>query len=208
MPRILRAAGTAELRTSTRLTLGMGLVKTGCTVLAAACLDGWGRRPMLLLSAVGMIVALLTLALSFGDEPSPAAALAAIFGYMGAFSLGFGPACWLVPAEAFPSHLRAKAMSVATVLNRLVAAAVASTFLSAVAWCGYGGYFGVWAAVVGALLVYVFFCVPETAGISLEEMPTMFDRVAAGELSVHRPTSAGRDDSKPLDLYGIGTYRT
>lgn len=50
--------------------------------------------------------------------------------FMAAFSIGYGPVCWVLAAEIFPLRLRAKAMGLATFLNRIVSAAISLSFLS------------------------------------------------------------------------------
>ena len=58
---------------------------------------------------------------SDGNTGSSAASpIFALCMYMMSFSLGMGPGAWLIPSEVFSNAVRAKAMSMATVANRLV----------------------------------------------------------------------------------------
>jgi hypothetical protein len=90
--------------------------------------------------------------------------------YLAFFSCAMGPGGWLIPSEVFAMCIRAKAMSVATFLNRLAATIMATTFLSVAHILSWTGFFLLLAAVclVGAGFLYVY--LPETRGRSLEDI--------------------------------------
>lgn len=90
---------------------------------------------------------------------------------MALFSLGIGPVCWLLAAEVFPSHIRAKGMSLAVLVNRVTSAAICLTFLPlSDALGGQSGYFCFFGAVtIGTGVLFLRF-VPETKGLTLEEL--------------------------------------
>ena len=90
--------------------------------------------------------------------------------YLAFFSCAMGPGGWLIPSEVFAVCIRAKAMSVATFLNRLAATIMATTFLSVAHAISWTGFFLLLAAVcvVGAAFLHVY--LPETKGRSLEDI--------------------------------------
>eukprot|EP00549_Striatella_unipunctata_P016622 CAMPEP_0118721942 /NCGR_PEP_ID=MMETSP0800-20121206/31065_1 /TAXON_ID=210618 ORGANISM="Striatella unipunctata, Strain CCMP2910" /NCGR_SAMPLE_ID=MMETSP0800 /ASSEMBLY_ACC=CAM_ASM_000638 /LENGTH=181 /DNA_ID=CAMNT_0006629987 /DNA_START=52 /DNA_END=597 /DNA_ORIENTATION=+ len=105
----------------------------------------------------------------------------ALAAYLAFFSLGMGPGAWLIPSEVFSTAIRAKAMAVATTTNRIAAAFMSSTFLTAARVLTWPGFFAVLAlvCVFVAILVYAF--VPETKGRSLEDTALYFATITRDE---------------------------
>ncbi|KAJ1448742.1 general substrate transporter [Pelagophyceae sp. CCMP2097] len=213
-PRILQQMGLGRDRIFIALIL-MGVLKTACIVVATYFLDGRGRRPMLLLSVGGMGVALFGIGFFF-NVGAQWGAVVSMWAYMMSFSLGIGPVCWLLAAEVFPLRIRAKAMALATVANRVTSTIIASTFLSWADAFGYPGYFYFFAALAAVVLVVLYLYLPETKGKSLEEMAAYFEVIAAtrsanrqgaqlaaqGEVPVQGETNAttpatGHDEDSP-----------
>jgi len=185
-------------RTAACLALvAMGALKTACIFVAARFLDGVGRRPLLLGSVAGLGLSLAALGAAF-SLGSPGLAVAAIWAYMAAFSLGIGPVTWLLAAEVFPLKIRAKAMALATVGNRATAAAIASTFLSCARAVGYAAYFYAFAALAAACWGAIYAAVPETRGRSLEAMAAHFDAVAGGGAALRLDDAADAAVANPV----------
>lgn len=135
---------------------------------------------MLCLSCVGMAVALVLLSLNFWISDAetanavPALAIVGLAMYLIFFSFGMGPGAWLIPSEVFSQRVRAKAMSVATFSNRIVATGMSMSFLSMANTLSYGGICLVLALVNLAILCFVALIVPETRGRPLEDMLVYF----------------------------------
>jgi len=199
-PRILDEAGVTSTTQAFAFLMVMGAIKTAFVFVSAVFLDRSGRRPMLLIGVFGLGVSLCWLAGTFlGGSTSPASAIGAIYVYMASFSLGVGPGCWLVVSEIFPLHVRAKGMAVCTVANCVVGTIVATTFLSLVSAMSYPGYFFMATAVAAAVWLFVYLCLPETKGRTLEEMERHFEAAAwsvpcCGQI---RQTPAGSDVASP-----------
>ncbi|KAG8216506.1 sugar transporter [Butyriboletus roseoflavus] len=89
------------------------------------------------------------------------------------FAITMGPVSWTYPAEIFPMKVRAKAVSLATATNWLFNFALAWAVppgLSTIAWKTYF----VFAAFNFAAAIHFFFCFPETAQRTLEEIEEVF----------------------------------
>jgi len=114
--------------------------------------------------------------------------------YLSFFSIGMGPAAWLIPSEIFPTSIRAKGMSVATFFNRIVATLMSSTFLSTAKAIGWTPFFLMLAAVCVVIFVFVFFLMPETKGRSLEDMSLYFAEITgdSGILEAEKQIIANR----------------
>ena len=118
-----------------------------------------------------------------GNKDSGAFAIVGLSLYLSFFSIGMGPIAWLIPSEIFATSIRAKAMSVATVFNRIVATLMASTFLSTANAMGWGPFFLMLAAISVVVLIFAFFLIPETKGRSLEDMSIFFAEIT-GDVSI------------------------
>ena len=81
---------------------------------------------------------------------------------------------WLIPSEIFATSIRAKAMSIATTLNRATACLMSSTFLSTKNTLTWGGFFLLMTFVCFVVCIFIFFYLPETKGRSLEDMSVYF----------------------------------
>lgn len=149
----------------------IGAMNLVFTVVALFCVDRMGRRPLLMMAAGGMGVALSLLSVVFvSGAANPARVLGAILCYVACFSFGMGPGVWVVIAELFPTRVRGRAMSVATVALWLACLLITLTFLSLVRAFTAAGAFAVYAALCAATVWFVWRWVPETKGKRLEEV--------------------------------------
>ena len=84
--------------------------------------------------------------------------------------IGIGPACFLIPSEIFPIRIRGVAMGIAVSCNWGANVLVAFLFPIALPLLGVGLSFGVFflVSLVGWAVFY--FWVPETRGVSLEDV--------------------------------------
>ena len=141
------------------------------TIVAMMVIDRLGRKPLLLVAAAGMTISLLALGYAFQTpNPNPTVLLSLIMIYVACFAVGLGPGTWVVMSEIFPSHVRGRAMSVATISLWIACFGISFTFLSLVNWIGASGAFWLYGAMSLVTFFFVYFLVPETNGRSLEEI--------------------------------------
>ncbi|KAK9802634.1 hypothetical protein WJX73_008174 [Symbiochloris irregularis] len=107
--------------------------------------------------------------------PSPYTGLilAALVCYLASFSPGLGPVPWAINAEIFPLHMRGLGGGIAATANWGTNAVVSQTFLSLTQQLGGSGAFWLYACIALAGLAWAWAVVPETAGLSLEEVQQM-----------------------------------
>jgi sugar porter (SP) family MFS transporter len=152
----------------------IGVTNVVFTLLAIFLLDRVGRRPLLVVSVAGLIVALVALGLFFNvawlQQQFPALALVALLLYIASFAIGLGPVFWLMISEIFPLRLRSASDSVSAAVNWGTNFVISFTFLSVVSILGRAGAFWLYAAIGLLALVFVITRVPETRGRSLEEI--------------------------------------
>lgn len=111
-----------------------------------------------------------------GSASAGYAVIVFLFLFFGGYVIGLTPIPILYVNEIWPSHLRTKGTSVFWVSQ-----AVSITFnqfvnpvaIDKIAWKYYLVYIGVLVAVIN----FIFFYVPETKGLSLEQISSIFDPV-------------------------------
>ncbi|MQM07518.1 hypothetical protein Taro_040353 [Colocasia esculenta] len=188
-PRILKKAGLQGRKPLLGATMGVGATKTCFILVATFLLDRVGRRPLLLTSLVGMILALsglgfgLTAAEKSGGEfPTWAVALciAMILTFVASFSVGLGPITWVYSSEIFPLRLRAQGVGLGVAVNRVMNATVSMSFISLYEAITIGGAFFMFAGIGVVAWIFFYLMCPETKGRSLEEMEQIFDKRRGG----------------------------
>lgn len=149
----------------------IGAVNFLCTIIAVMFIDRAGRKPLLLVGSAGMALALGTLALAFRMTPAPATLiLVLVLAYVACFAVSLGPGSWVYISELFPTAVRGRAMSIATLCLWLACLAVTLSFLTLVQLFGASGAFALYAALCVATFVFVWQFTPETKGRSLEQI--------------------------------------
>lgn len=99
------------------------------------------------------------------------AVLAVIFicVYVSAFAWSWGPLGWLVPSEIFPLEIRSAGQSLVLSANMLATFLVAELFLPFL--CGMKfGLFIFFSVFVAVMTAFIYFFLPETKKVPIEEM--------------------------------------
>jgi sugar porter (SP) family MFS transporter len=148
----------------------VGLINLICTIIALWIIDRVGRKPLLLSASAGMGISLTLLALAFYLQLSSSIILTLILFYVACFAIGVGPGVWLLMSELFPTSVRGRAMSIATICLWSACTLVTFTFLTLVKTVGSYGAFLIYAIFCFATFLLVWLLVPETKGKTLEEI--------------------------------------
>lgn len=175
---VIKEAGIHSKKTRSYILILMGVLKLLFAWIGGRLFDHHGRRKLLFISLYGCAFALLVIATSYtAPSHSLLKGILSIGGlglYISLFSIGIGPGGWLVASEVFSTSIRAKAMSLATFLNRVMATIMASTCLTIAHGISWPFYFMMLAVVCLATVAFVFVYIPETKGKSLEAMSEYF----------------------------------
>jgi sugar porter (SP) family MFS transporter len=172
-PEIFKRTGLASSQAINDTVL-VGLVNLAFTIVAIWVVDRVGRKPLLLAASTGMGCSLTLLGAAFyGRSFEGPWVLVLVLVYVASFALAMGPVVWVVLSEIFPTRLRGRAMSVATLCLWAACYLVSQTFPVLLARVA-GGVFFVYAAMCAAAVVFVILAVPETKGKSLEEIERVF----------------------------------
>ncbi|XP_062216516.1 putative polyol transporter 1 [Phragmites australis] len=182
-PRVFVKAGLHSDGNSLGATMAVGACKTLFILVATFFLDRVGRRPLLLTSAGGMVISLVTLASALhaidrlpADSATPLAgvSIAAVLAFVASFSIGMGPIAWVYSSEIFPLQLRAQGCALGTAMNRIMSGTITMSFISLYKAITLAGSFYLYAGIAAAGWVFMFFFLPETRGRSLEDTEKLF----------------------------------
>ncbi|KIW26233.1 uncharacterized protein PV07_09346 [Cladophialophora immunda] len=148
--------------------------------------ERWGRRPLLIMGALGMaacefIVAAIGVTLP-DSTTANSVVIAFVCFYIVFFELSWGPGAWVVTGEIFPLKTRAKALGMTSSSNWLLnwALAYATPYMvnpgKGNANLGSKVFF-IWGALCVLCAVFVQFCIYETKGLSLEQVDELYEKV-------------------------------
>ena len=95
--------------------------------------------------------------------------------YDAGFGWSWGPVTWLIPSEIFPLRIRTTGQSIAVGVQFIALFALSQTFLTMLCHFKFGAFlfYTVWIAV---MTLFIMFFLPETKGIPLESMYTIWGK--------------------------------
>jgi sugar porter (SP) family MFS transporter len=174
-PRIMEEAGL-QLSDALGGQVIIGIVNVLATVVAILRIDKFGRKRLMKGGITGMFFSLLVVGVLFlTGQTQGILLLIFILIFIASFALGYGPVIWVLLAEIYPTRVRGRAMSLATLT----------------VWLGAGiiGQVVPWMLEVlsPAMTFFIFaLCcipvplilrkIPETKGLSLEEIENIWRR--------------------------------
>ena len=171
-PVIFKNLGFSSNEQVLLFTIFIGVINFLMTFVAIAFVDKIGRKPLLYIGLWGMMISLIVLALAHSLDLWYMKYLAVIFcaAYIVFFSMSLGPVALLLNSEIFPLEYRARAMSIVIVSNYLFNFIVTGLFPIALEKLGGSCTFLIFVFMCIISLIFVYFVVPETKGVSLEKI--------------------------------------
>lgn len=171
-PTIFKMLNFSSNQDALFITIFIGLINFLMTFVAFAFVDKLGRKPLLYIGLSGMLLSLLVLSGVFVVNCDCAKYLAVIFCavYIVSFSMSLGPIGLLLISEVFPLRYRGSAMSIAIISNFLFNFIVTGLFPISLNRLGGSVTFLIFALICVISIFFVRFVVPETKGLSLEEL--------------------------------------
>jgi SP family galactose:H+ symporter-like MFS transporter len=151
------------------------------TFPAISLVEKWGRKKLLYVGAVAMLVTMIAAGIAFqsiGANPGSMAItsapklilLLAVIVYIFGFAVSWGPVVWLVCSEIFPLEGREIGMTLTTMVNWTFAGLLMKNALTFMEKHGNSSIFYLFSGFCVLAVVFVALLVPETKGITLEEM--------------------------------------
>ncbi|PHQ27907.1 sugar porter family MFS transporter [Leeuwenhoekiella nanhaiensis] len=174
-PEILVKAGLAT-EDSLFNSISIGFVNLIFTFVGVGLIDKLGRRTLMYIGSLGYIISLSTVAWCFYASASPTLLLAFILVFIASHAIGQGAVIWVFISEIFPNKVRAYGQSWGTGTHWVFAALI--TLLTPVFLDSDDGIFkdnpwpifAFFAFMMVLQLLFTKFMMPETKGISLEEL--------------------------------------
>ncbi|KAK7822235.1 sugar transport protein 1 [Quercus suber] len=179
-PQLFKTIGFGD-NASLLSALITGGINCFATLVSMYGTDKWGRKFLFLEGGIQMLIFQVSVTVFIGwkfgvsgqviDLPKWYAGLLVFFicAYVAAFAWSWGPLGWLVPSEIFPLEIRSAAQSITVCVNMLFTFIVAQLFLTMLCHLKFG-LFILFAFFVVLMTLFVYFFLPETKNIPIEEM--------------------------------------
>jgi SP family xylose:H+ symportor-like MFS transporter len=163
-------------------TIIVGVINLTFTVVAIFTVDKFGRKPLMIIGAVGMAISMIALGSTFYAQSVGVGALVFMLLYTASFAVSWGPVCWVLLSEIFPNKIRSQAMAIAVATQWISNWLVSTTFPmmndSSFLIEKFHNGFAFWIYGVMSIIAAVFIWkyVPETKGKTLEEMEELWTK--------------------------------
>ena len=168
-PRIFQEAGLGE-STALLSSIGIGAINLVFTLIGVFLIDRLGRKVLMYIGSVGYIISLSLVALAFFLKWQGIAVPIFLFLFVASHAIGQGAVIWVFISEIFPNHLRASGQSFGSTTHWVLAAIIPSLIPFLFSTIGPGVVFLFFAIMMVFQLIFVAFMMPETKGVSLEEL--------------------------------------
>lgn len=169
-PRIFEDAGLAK-NSALLSSVGIGVVNLVFTMLGLAWIDRFGRRFLMYIGSVGYIISLSAVALAFFSGSSGGLTVPILlFVFIAAHAIGQGAVIWVFISEIFPNQVRSYGNSLGSSTHWVFAALIAAAFPWMAGRFGQAPIFALFAVMMVFQLIFVWKMMPETKGVSLEEL--------------------------------------
>ena len=168
--RIFDAAGLGE-QAGLLGTVGLGIANLIFTLLGVLLIDRLGRKQLMVIGSIGYIITLGATSLAFMYGWSDIVPWA-LFLFIGAHAIGQGAIIWVFISEIFPNHIRSSGQAFGTSVHWWLAAIIPAMmpFMMNPEVLGASAVFAIFAGFMVLQLFFVIFIMPETKGVSLEDL--------------------------------------
>ncbi len=175
-PRILQGTGigaSAALLSSA----GIGVVNLVFTMIGMYLIDRAGRKKLMLIGSLGYIISLGMISYVFFQQNFQGIQVPLfLFLFIASHAIGQGAVIWVYISEVFPNHIRAAGQSLGTSTHWIFAALITLTMPYLLHRFNGGPIFAFFAGMMVLQLLFVIFIMPETKGISLEDLQKKLTR--------------------------------
>lgn len=170
-PEILQSAGLAA-NDSLMSSVSIGFVNLIFTMFGLRLIDKYGRRYLMKIGSIGYIISLISIGFCFIYSLNSYVLLTFILIFIASHAIGQGTVIWVFISEIFPNSVRAKGQSLGTATHWVFAALITAVTPYVINMLGNnpGMIFYFFGCMMVLQLVFVLKMMPETKGISLEEM--------------------------------------
>jgi len=181
-PMILKETGMGT-HAALIATIGNGVVAVIATLIGMWVINRMGRRTMLLLGLTVVVVAQIFLGAVVNFMPHSLLqsylALSGVLVFLFFMQMCIGPVYWLLMSELFPNHLRGGMNGISVGIFWIFNAIVAFLFPVLLSQLG-GMTFFLFAVINIGSIIFCLLCLPETKGMSLEEIERHMEQRLSG----------------------------
>ena len=174
-PRIFQEAGLGE-STALLSSIGIGVTNMIFTLIGISLIDKLGRKKLMYVGSIGYILSLSLVAMAFYLEWEGLMVPIFLFVFIASHAIGQGTVIWVFISEVFPDQLRASGQSFGTSTHWVLAAMIPSAVPYLFGTIGPGAVFAFFAAMMILQLLFVIFMMPETKGVSLENLEKLLTK--------------------------------
>ena len=172
--------GRAGIENPFLASVYVGLANLVFTIIGMSLIDKFGRRQLLIIGSLGYIISLSVVAWAFKTDASATILLTFIILFVASHAIGQGAIIWVFISEIFPNKVRAMGNSFGCGTHWVFAAII--TLLTPVFLDEKAGIlkddpwiiFAFFAGMMVLQLLFAVFIMPETKGMSLEELSKKF----------------------------------
>jgi MFS transporter, SP family, galactose:H+ symporter len=172
-PRIFQEMGY-DTQAQMWFTAAVGLTNVLATLIAFALVDRLGRKPILFagfaMMAVGLGVVGTMMGLGIHGRGEQLFTVGMLLFFIVGFAMSAGPLIWTLCSEVQPLKGRDFGIAASTFTNWGTNFVVGVSFLSLMAGIGNAQTFWLYAALNAVFIILTFWLVPETKGITLEQI--------------------------------------
>ena len=180
-PRIFELAGIGK-QAAFLQSAGIGLVNLVFTMAGLYLIDRIGRRKLMLIGSVGYIISLASVAFAFYSGHSGGVVVPILlFIFIASHAIGQGTVIWVFISEIFPNSVRAYGQSLGCTTHWILASIITTVFPIMASRFGAAPIFLFFAFMMMLQLLWVIFKMPETKGVSLEELEAKLVRTKSTE---------------------------
>ncbi len=167
-PRIFEMTGLGS-KAALLQSVGIGITNLIFTFVGLWLIDRIGRRTLLYIGSFGYIASLGTTAWAFFTQHFSIVPIC-IFAFIAAHAIGQGAVIWVFISEIFPNRHRAHGQALGSFTHWIFAALLTTFFPKMVSAFAPGYVFLFFCGMMVLQLIWVRAMVPETKGVSLEEL--------------------------------------
>lgn len=169
-PKILEGAGF-ELNEALGGQVLIGSINLSFTILAILMIDRFGRKPLLIVGTAGMFVSTTAIGLLFAFGLAEGILLLSfILVFIACFAFSLGPVVWVILSEIYPTRIRGRTMSIATLAVWIGTATLGQMIPIMLEKLGPAITFWIFALFCIPTLYIGVRLLPETKGKTLEEI--------------------------------------
>lgn len=203
---------TGAIKNSFLISLIFSLVNVCSTPLSFYTVERFGRRTILIFGALGMLicqflVAIIGVTVGFNKtHPDPSdptqniadnisavnAQIAFIAIFIFFFASTWGPGAWIVIGEIFPLPVRSRGVALSTASNWLwntIIAVITPYMVGTDKGNLRSSVFFIWGGLCTCAFAYSYFLIPETKGLSLEQVDKMMEETTPRTSAGWKPTT-------------------